>query len=98
MARLPPCLAPDGLGYGDVDGDGYVTDADANLVSDYTVGNATLTSEQLIRADVNGDGNVTITDSMLIGRYAAGLIGTFSVCPAYNIVFIFPARATITVI
>ena len=100
--RLPPCFAPDGLGYGDIDGDGYVTDDDAQLVSDYTVGNVTLTDAQLIRADVNNDGDVTITDAMMIARYAAGLEDSFTVCSIneldWNIIFLIAGAALGTIL
>ena len=83
-SRLPPCNAPDGIGYGDIDGDGYVTEDDATMVENYAIGKSgsELTDAQIIRADVDGDGEVTITDAILIGKYATYVEGydTFPVC------------------
>ena len=73
--RRPPCGQ-----MGDVDGDGWVTDSDAQMVAEYVVGNITLTPEQLSRADVNGDGIVDIVDAMFIAQYVEGIIDTFSAC------------------
>ena len=73
--RKPPCG-----NYGDIDGDGFITAADAELVGQYYVKAIDLTAEQLSRADVNGDGKVTMVDAQIIGRYAAGEIDTFPVC------------------
>ena len=80
--RLPPCIAPDGIGYGDINGDGYVTKTDGETVANYVVGNVDLTPEQQVRADVDADGVVTSTDALLIAKYAEGKINTFSVCSA----------------
>lgn len=73
--RKPPCG-----NYGDIDNDGYVTEADSTLVQQYLAGLVSLTEEQLARADVNGDGVVYTPDLTLIAQYAAGLIDTFPVC------------------
>ena len=70
--RLPPCTAPDGIGYGDIDGDGFVTMSDAEYVQKCIAGLSgyTLTDAQKIRADVNGDGSVTLQDALLIAKFA----------------------------
>lgn len=75
--RTPPCGS-----YGDLDNDGYVTEADANMIASYTVGNITLTPEQLKRADVDGNGTVDMGDAMRIAQYVAGTIDTFPICEA----------------
>lgn len=75
--KLPPCGD-----YGDVDGDGYVTAADAQLVADYVIGLIELTADQLHRADVNGDGQVNGVDALAISQYVEGVIDTFPVCVA----------------
>jgi len=97
MARAPPCG-----NYGDVDGDGVVSRNDYQLIADYTVGNVSLTPDQLARADVNGDGSVTIFDASLIYQYVTGSIDTFPVCggtPAkHTIRFIVPSGSTVRVI
>jgi hypothetical protein len=72
--RRPPCG-----NYGDVDGDGYITEKDIQMVVDYSVGKIALTPEQLKRADVRGDG-VTYKTPQLIKRYLTGAIDTFPVC------------------
>jgi len=73
--RTPPCG-----NYGDVDGDGYVTQNDVQMVIDHIVGSATLTPEQFARADVNGDGNVEGADSHIIQQYVENVIDTFPIC------------------
>ena len=52
--------------YGDIDGDGRITQEDSELASQYFNGITTLTSEQTIRADVNQDGKVNSRDSEII--------------------------------
>ena len=78
--RIPPCG-----NYGDINNDGYVTQADADMVAEHVVGVITLTSKQLARADIYGDGNITARNATLIAKYAAGVEGydTFSVCEGY---------------
>ena len=73
--RKPPCG-----NYGDVDGDGYVTENDTTMVAEYANGDIILTDEQLARADVNNDGRVDVMDAMMIGQFAKGIIDTFPVC------------------
>ncbi len=63
--------------YGDVDGDGQVTQFDAALVMQHVAGLSQLTPQQLIVADVDGDGQVTLVDASLITRYAIGEISRF---------------------
>lgn len=59
---------------GDVNGDGLVDAADADLISRYDAGIIALTSDQLKVGDVNGDGVVDAADAGLISRYDAGFI------------------------
>lgn len=66
-AKLPPCG-----NYGDVNGDGVVTAADALF--------ALRRAGFQDRADVDGNGVVNTFDATLILRYVAGLINTFPVC------------------
>ena len=47
---------------GDIDGDGSITAADAQLLADHLTGKAALTDEQLTRADCNEDGKVDLAD------------------------------------
>ena len=82
---------------GDVDNDGFVTQEDALLVANHTVGNIQLTPEQLIRADVNGDGIVSSVDALFIAQYAAGTRSTFPACTSSILtsINITPASKTI---
>ena len=73
--RTPPCGD-----YGDVDGDGYVTEADAEIVASYVVGQIDLNQDQLSRAAVRGIYPPRIADAQAISRYAKGQIDTFPVC------------------
>ena len=77
--RPPPCYFDDSgqqRGYGDIDGDGQVSDVDAGLV--LTPG---LTAVQKKAGDVNGDGVVDyVGDAILISNYVAGVISTFPIC------------------
>lgn len=83
--RLPPCGS-----YGDVDQDGYVSMKDANLISNYTVGNIQLTESQKKNAEVTADGIVDIGDALLIAQYANGLRSTFTVCDTSEIIVVPP--------
>jgi len=80
LKKRSPCAD-----YGDVDGDGYVTEEDAILIAQHRVGNIVLNEEQLRRADVTGDGRVTMEDSMIINQYVIDLIDTFPVCRIMSI-------------
>lgn len=55
---------------GDVDGDGKVTQADAELILEFGVGKKTPTAAQFLLADVNSDGAITARDSKLVLQYA----------------------------
>jgi len=84
--RDPPCYAPDGLGYGDIDGDGKVTNDDALYITRYVIFGQTsypMTPEQLIRADVNL-GGISSSDGWVVSKYAAYVVGydSFLVCTA----------------
>ena len=62
---------------GDVNGDGYITVADATLVQQHAAELITLTGNALLAADTSKDGFVTVADATLIQRYAAELIDEF---------------------
>ena len=62
---------------GDVNGDGYITVADATLVQQHAAELITLTGNALLAADTSKDGYVTVADATLIQRYAAELIDEF---------------------
>ena len=62
---------------GDVNGDRYITVADATLVQQHAAELITLTGNALLAADTSKDGFVTVADATLIQRYAAELIDEF---------------------
>lgn len=94
--KEPPCFIPAELGvgtggYGDVNNDGVVSDADAVMILQYGSGHITLTDAQIEAADVDGEPNVLSTgglgitvsaaDSMTITQYLENQISTFPACP-----------------
>ena len=72
--RLSPCPP-----MGDVDGDGYVSIEDADLISQHFAGLITLTPGQIERAEVRGK-PLSAADAGVIGMYVAGHRDTFPVC------------------
>ena len=60
--------------YGDVNGDGSVTQTDYLLIQRYVNGTTTPTEEQKILADVNLDGSLTDEDSAIVKNYVLGSI------------------------
>jgi hypothetical protein len=62
-------------GSGDVNNDGAITTADAQMVLDYLSRIVPLTAEQAAAADVNGDGVLNARDAILILRKIAGKNG-----------------------
>lgn len=68
-----------GVIYGDVNGDGEVTAADATLVLRNVVGLVDFNQSQIATADVSDDGKVTAADATLILRYIVELINEFPV-------------------
>ncbi|MBP7832710.1 MAG: dockerin type I repeat-containing protein [Candidatus Levybacteria bacterium] len=67
-------------GIGDVNNDGFVTEADALLVLRHLAGFENFTADQLRRANVNG-GGIDTSDALSIRRFIAGLDTTFLACP-----------------
>ena len=57
------------VNYGDVDGDGEIKVADAQLICQFILHNITLTETQQKAADVNGDGDITVADAQIICQY-----------------------------
>ena len=60
--------------YGDANGDGMVTAADAALILRAIVGLNTLTPRGMFNGDADGDGEITAADAALILRFVVGLI------------------------
>ena len=56
-------------GRGDVDMDGWVTQADVNLIQQIILGTFTPTAEQFRRADIKVDGLVNAIDLVATKRY-----------------------------
>ena len=82
--RIPPCGD-----YGDVDGDGYVTEEDAIAAARHYYGTDLFPDGQLsgrgfARADVNSDGVVAMEDAAMIAEYAVGTTETFPACVGYG--------------
>ncbi len=76
-----PPVPPTGV-LGDLDYDGYVTEADVQLLMDYLASKIDLTPDQLKRAKVTPDEppyvpEVSVGDALLIDQYVRGLIDTF---------------------
>ena len=65
--------------YGDVDGDGQITAADALTILKAVVGNITLTQRQTQLADVDGDAQVGAADALWILKYVVGKVERFPV-------------------
>ena len=59
--------------YGDVDGDGDITTADAVKLVRYLVDLEDLTEQQKLAADVSHDNDITSADSIKLVRYLVGL-------------------------
>lgn len=67
--------------YGDVNGDGSITNADAEMIFQADSGGPALTDEQNRRANVDGTGTVAdVSDGQLIVLYLANRKNTFPVC------------------
>jgi len=67
--------------YGDLNGDGNITVADAVIVVQIALGNIIPTANETLIADVNGDNNITVADAVDIVQKALGNIPKFSVEP-----------------
>jgi hypothetical protein len=61
--------------YGDVNGDGQVTNADLTTLKRYFAGVAGTVINEL-NSDVNADGEITNSDLIILKRYFAGVTGT----------------------
>lgn len=75
-SNITSITIPSGRMRGDVDGDGKITEADADLISAYvkTPGSNPLDETQLLCADTNNDGSVSAKDTMLTRQVSSGYI------------------------
>lgn len=78
-AVLPVQAAKKSIIYGDVNGDGAVTDEDADLISEHLAKVIKLEGDAFIAADVNGDGRLSLADVISVQRYIANLITEFPI-------------------
>jgi len=65
---------------GDVNGDGYIETSDAQMIQNYSIGKAVLSSDQKTRADVNRDGDIDFDDTVEITKYLNKESSSFSGC------------------
>ena len=70
------------VNYGDVDGDGDIKVADAQLICQFILHNITLTETQQKAADVNGDGDITVADAQIICQFILHNIAEFPAASA----------------
>lgn len=86
--RAESIMIPKGRMRGDVDGDGKITENDANLIFNHVMEIATLTGADLWCADINGDGLADSNDTTCINSYLKGdpspLISTPTFADYYN--------------
>lgn len=68
-------LEPVAYQRGDVNCDGVITTADAQLVLNYSVSAVTFSDLQKYLGDVNGDGKIDSNDALLINQIVAGIVG-----------------------
>lgn len=69
---------------GDINADGSVTSADAQLAQQLSVGSGTYSQYQEFVANVDGEGDVTASDARLILRYSVGLETIFPADPSLS--------------
>lgn len=65
---------------GDIDGDGWITTADIELVQKTILGTFTPTDDQLARMNLRGDGSIDMGLTTLMERYLYGEDTTFPAC------------------
>ena len=93
VPAIPPCLAPDGIGYGDLNGDGVIDEADVAILK-ALFGPVAPSNPVHVRADLDGDGVITRFDQAYLGYYIAGIIESFPVCgskPYFVPAFLLPS-------
>ncbi len=78
-SNLTPEQENSGKKYGDADGNGTISAADARLILRYAVSLETPSKIQRIACDVDGDGKISASDARLVLRHAVGFIFAFPV-------------------
>ena len=81
--RAESIIIPKGRMRGDVDGDGNITNNDANLIQRHSAGIKTLTGVDLWCADVNGNNSVTSADTQVISLYLEGGSSNLTKTPTF---------------
>ena len=73
-APVPTTTAPPvgTMIYGDVNGDGYVSVADATLIQKHSVALTFIADKYLVLGDVNSDGVINVLDATVIQKYLVG--------------------------
>ena len=82
--RAESIIIPKGRMRGDVDGDGKITNNDANLIQRHSAGIETLTGVDLWCADVNGNNSVTSADMQIISIYLEGGSSLLTKTPTFD--------------
>lgn len=77
LMKIPEYV--EGVDYtlGDLDGDGVVTQTDADMCLSAAVGNLALTEKQFKAADVNRDNKIDTVDATRVLRFANGTLSSF---------------------
>lgn len=81
--RAESIIIPKGRMRGDVDGDGNITNNDANLIQRHSAGIEILTGVDLWCADVNENNSVTSADMQIISIYLEGGSGPLTKTPTF---------------
>lgn len=85
--KPPPCFGKfnnNVFGYGDIDGDGVLTQKDYDLLRTAFNGSTSLTADQQARAYIDGKNVFSAADVGLLGEYLGDKRTTFPVCSKGN--------------
>lgn len=81
LTAVTKITIPNGRMRGDIDGDGYITQNDYQMIYEHVTGSNVITDEtQLLCADVNHDGSINVRDyngvnSIITGKSNVGVVG-----------------------
>jgi hypothetical protein len=74
--------------YGDLNGNKFLTQEDADILLNYIYLGGALSNEQTINGDINNDGKNDLFDSIYLKKFLDGKISKFPVCSAgFSVVF-----------